>query len=442
MREHESTHQKALAINLDSSKYGTIAEIGAGQEVARWFFRVGAAAGTLAKSVSAYDMTVSDEIYGKSSRYVSRDRIDAMLDIEYERLIDRLGPGRGADTTFFAFADTVSARNYQGTNAAHGWMGIRFQIEPHSAASTVRLHFGLLDPTNQLQQEAVGILGVNLIHAAFLHRGSSDDFLASLLDGLSIDRLEVDHLDLSGPAFEDFPGDLGFSLVASGAARAVVWSPESPTHDPMSVIYGRPVVIQRGSFAVQDPVHETLMKAALERLGNEAAGSRRAPVGLYELSLANPARREPLSPEEAERRLGELRTLERPVLLTNISENFNFTTYLKRFTKEPIRFAVGLSNVVHVFHEAYYTTLDGGVLAAISQLLSADVKLYVLPQPVEQIREVARKLEGGTDMWAFPESGEAKLENTEPTTRLRHLYRYMRETGTLITLQPEPEAGG
>ena len=125
MSEQESTHQKALALNLDPIRYGVIAEIGAGQEVARWFFRVGAAAGTVAKTVSAYDMTLSDEIYGKSSRYVALDRLDAMLDFEYGRLIDRLGPERGSDTTFFAFADTVSARNYQGTNVPHGWMGLR-----------------------------------------------------------------------------------------------------------------------------------------------------------------------------------------------------------------------------------------------------------------------------------------------------------------------------
>ena len=244
MSEHQSTHQKALALNLDPTKYGVIAEIGAGQEVARWFFRVGAAAGTVAKTVSAYDMTVSDEIYGKSSRYVSADRLDAMLDFEYGRLTDRLGPERGSDTTFFAFADTVSARNYQGTNVPHGWMGIRFQTEPRGAPNTARLHIGMLDNTNQLQQEAVGVLGVNLIHAVYFHRATQEEFLASFLDALSLDRIEVDHLDLDGPAFEGFPDDLGLPLILSGLAHAVAWSPETDTRDPMSALYGRPVVIE------------------------------------------------------------------------------------------------------------------------------------------------------------------------------------------------------
>ena len=440
MAETENTHQKALALNLDDSKYGVVAEIGAGQEVARWFFRVGAAAGTVAKTVSAYDMTVSDDIYGKSARYVSRERLDAMLDFEYDRLVDRLREERGKEATFFAFADTVSARNYQGTNVCHGWMGVRFQCEPGGAASTARLHIGLLDGTNALQQQAVGILGVNLIHAMFFHRDSQDAFLASLFDELSLDRLEIDHLDLAGPAFEDFSDDLGLPLVLSGLARAVAWTPESETLDPMSATYGRPVVIERGSFANPDPAYETLMQRALDVLAQESTESRRTPVGLYELSLENPARQELLTETEADRRLAELRSMGRSVLLTNIPETFNFTTYLKRFTKEPIRFAVGLSNVVHVFHEAYYTELDGGVLEAFAQLLGADVKLYVLPQPVEDLRATLARLEGGPALWSLPETGIARLENVAPTTRLRHLYRYMRETGTLVTLEADDAA--
>lgn len=435
MSETLNAHQKALDLNLDASKYGVIAEIGAGQEVARWFFRVGAAAGTVAKTVSAYDMTVSDVIYGKSSRYVSLDRLDAMLDYEYHNLIDRLASERGDRTNFFAFADTVSARNYQGTNVPHGWMGVRFQSEPGGVANTVRLHFGMLDNTNGLQQQAVGLLGVNLIHAANFRRSSEKEFLASLMDDLSLDRIEIDHLDLEGPAFEGFSDDLGLLLVFSGLAKAVVWSPDSETRDPISAFYGRPLVIERGSFVSAEPAHEALMEVALTRLGAEVKDSRRKPVGFFELSLANPAQKKPLTEKEAARRLAGIRASGRSVLLSNIPETYNFTSYLKRFTKEPIRFAVGISNLVHVFHEAYYATLNGGILAAIAQLLSADVKLYVLPRPVDDVRNTLKGLEGGEDMWSLPEDGLAMLENIEPLTRLRHLYRYMRETGTLLTVE-------
>jgi hypothetical protein len=292
----------------------------------------------------------------------------------------------------------------------------------------------MMDNTNPLQQQAVGVLGVNLIHAAYFHRESQADFLASLVDGLTLDRIEIDHLDLEGPAFEGFDDDLGLALVTSGLAHAVAWAPGVETRDPMSAIYGRPVVIQRGSFVEVGPSNEALMEAALSRLGDEASESKRPPLGVYELSLANPAAKEPLSVGEAERRVSALRSLGRPVLLSTLPENYHVTSFLKRFSQEPIRFAAGLTNVVHVFHEAYYTALDGGVLEAFARLLSTNVRLYVFPEPVESIRATVEGLEDGPNLWSLPEEGVATLENTEPTTRLRHLYRYMRETGTLVTV--------
>ena len=178
------THSKALRVNIDSRRYGTFAEIGAGQEVVRWFFRVGGAAGTVAKSMSAYDMTVSDAIYGDATRYVSRERLEDMLEHEYTLNLERLADTRGDNTSFFAFADTVSARNYQGTNECHGWMGVRFQVYPRDQESQIIIHFRLLDTTNVLQQEAIGILGVNLLHGAFTLHHEPDQLIQSLLDNL------------------------------------------------------------------------------------------------------------------------------------------------------------------------------------------------------------------------------------------------------------------
>ena len=139
------THSKALKINLDPRWYGTFAEIGAGQEVVRWFFRVGGAAGTIAKSMSAYDMKVSDAIYGHADRYVSRDRLQAMLDREFDLDVERLGQQRGEDTSFFAFADTVVARSYRGSNECHGWMGIKFQSRASDQPSQIVMHVRMLD---------------------------------------------------------------------------------------------------------------------------------------------------------------------------------------------------------------------------------------------------------------------------------------------------------
>src|ERR1700721_3927544 len=194
-------HTKALAINLEASCYGTFAEIGAGQEVARWFLSAGAASGTVAQAISAYDKTVSDDTYGAGTRYVSRERVLAMLDHEYQLLLARLAKGRGAETRFFAFADTVATRNYQGTNEQHGWLGVRFQSEPEGTPNQILLHINLGDPTAPLQQQAFGPLGVILFYLAFPQRSSPGSFLAGLFDDLSVDRLEIDVLELSGPIF-------------------------------------------------------------------------------------------------------------------------------------------------------------------------------------------------------------------------------------------------
>src|ERR1700704_2269526 len=196
-----TTNRKALTINLDEAKYGTFAEIGAGQEVARQFFQAGGAAGTIAKSISAYDMKFSDAIYGKAGRYVSRERLGLMLDREYDLLIERLNAVRGDRTAFFVFADTVAAKSFKGTNEAHGWMGVRFQSEPKTPPSVIILHVRMWDKENILQQQALGIIGVNLVYGSFYYIHDQDRFIQSLADNLGVDRIEVDMINFSGALF-------------------------------------------------------------------------------------------------------------------------------------------------------------------------------------------------------------------------------------------------
>ena len=218
------THGKALALNLDPSIYGTMAEIGAGQEVARWFLSVGGASGTVAKTISAYDKKVSDDIYGAGTRYVSKERLGAMLEYEYRLLLDRLSPARGKDTRFFVFADTVAARNYQGSNQQHGWLGICFQTEANSPPSQMLLHINLRDSSAQLQQQAIGILGVNLIYAVFHQRLGIEPFLAGLFDELSIARIEIDLIEFNGSAFADQDARVWhLALLRRQMAHAVVF---------------------------------------------------------------------------------------------------------------------------------------------------------------------------------------------------------------------------
>jgi hypothetical protein len=214
--EKHDTHQKALSLNLDITIFGSFAEIGAGQEVARWFLRVGGASGTVAKTISAYDKEVSDHLYGMGTRYVSKPRLLAMLNSEWEQLLGQLQASRGTDTKFFSFVDTISARNYAGTNDCHGWVGLRFRTQPNAAPNDVILHVNLRDSSNVQQQEAVGILGVNLIYAAYHAAGSVEEFLASAFEDLGLQRVEIDCVESKGPAFESWDRN---QLHASGGRR-------------------------------------------------------------------------------------------------------------------------------------------------------------------------------------------------------------------------------
>jgi hypothetical protein len=228
------THQKALRINLDPRWYGTIAEIGAGQEVARWFFRVGGAAGTIAKSISAYDMAVSDTIYGEVDRYVSAGRLQAMLDHEHQLNLERLTDKRGDTTSFFAFANTVVARSYQGNNECHGWMGLKFQAHPRDEPSQIVLHVRMLDVEASLQQEAIGVVGINLLHGAFFLHHEPESLVESLLDRLTTGRIEIDMIEFRGIEFRRVDNRLmALKLVQLGLSGVAMFGPDRTVLQPV-----------------------------------------------------------------------------------------------------------------------------------------------------------------------------------------------------------------
>src|SRR6266849_8334863 len=248
------THHKALTLNLDPSTFGSFAEIGAGQEVARWFLLVGGASGTVAKTISAYDKEVSDDLYGSGSRYVSKQRLGAMLDNEWTQLLTQLSKTRGQRTRFFCFVDTVSARNFAGTNDSHGWIGLRFQLQPGGPPNDILLHINMRDPSNVLQQQAIGILGVNLLYAAFYQLQTKEFFLEGLAQDVVRERIEIDFVDFRGPAFAgwDRPTLLAY-LVREGLAEAVFFSSIDAAVPPNEVLHKRAVVLAPGSFDHVDP---------------------------------------------------------------------------------------------------------------------------------------------------------------------------------------------
>src|SRR5579862_5761566 len=287
-RARLSTNQKALAINLDPLFYGTFAEIGAGQEVARWFFKVGAAAGTISKSISAYDMAVSDAIYGRCKRYVSRERLQGMLDYEHGLNLERLQSSRGDSTAFFAFADTVAARNYQGTNECHGWMGVKYQAHPRDEDSQVIIHVRMLDRENSLQQEALGIVGVNLLYAAFFLHYKPQWMLESLLDNLTTERIEIDMIEFSGIEFRHVDNRvMSLELVQQGLSGAAMFGPSGEVLQPSEVLRKRPVLVERGSFRPVTKVNIDMIDCARARFAAEPEVKAEQVAELMEITMRN-----------------------------------------------------------------------------------------------------------------------------------------------------------
>ena len=388
--EKLDTHQKALALNLDPSKFGSFAEIGAGQEVARWFLTVGGASGTVAKTVSAYDTEVSDDLYGPAVRYVSRERLEAMLDGEWAQLLKQLQKGRGAQTRFFSFVDTVAARNYAGTNEPHGWLGLRFQLKPEGQPNDIVLHINMRDPSNLLQQQAIGILGVNLIYAAFHEFQTPESFLEGVAEHLH-KRIEIDHVDLRGPAFEMWDRRaLPVELVRTGLAEAVCFPSAGWAIPPIEVLYKRALVLAPGYFEHVDPehaqVHERLLGSGIQQFRNEFS-EKSAPRGFFCLPVA------PRGPADKGAglsdlfsRIDALRSRGRDVLLFRERELYTMTAFVNRYTKEPVRFVVGLSLVIRAFEDRY-SKLNGSLLDALSRLFAENVRIYAHPMRSKDLRE-------------------------------------------------------
>jgi hypothetical protein len=418
-RERLDTHAKALRVNLDQRRYGTFAEIGAGQEVVRWFFQVGAAAGTIAKSMSAYDMKVSDAVYGRTDRYVSRARLESMLAHEYQLNLERLSELRGDATSFFAFADTVSARNFKGTNECHGWMGVRYQVYPRDAESQVLMHVRMLDPSNIQQQEALGIVGVNLLYGAFFLHHEPEQLVESLLDGLGTSRVEIDLIEFSGIGFRSVDNRLmSLKLVQLGLSKAAMFDPSGKLIQPSEVFYKRPVLVERGSFRPVTHTNLDIIRAAkekfVERLDPE---DKDRVVTVAEITMRNLSA-EGSKPDARDflARADVLAASGFTVLVSDYFEFFKLAGYLRQFTKEQIGLALGAVTLLDVFDPKYYETLDGGILEALGRLFRLDLRLYVYP-------------------WLEPQTGIVRtIENVPINPELQALYRYTVDKGLLIAL--------
>ena len=373
-------HQKALQINLDARIYGTFAEIGAGQEVVRWFFRAGGAAGTVAKTISAYDMAVSDAIYGPSDRYVSRMRLQAMLDYEWKLLLERLDKSRGDKSTFFVFADTVATRGYKSREPGHGWLGIRFQTQPHEPSSEIIIHVRMLDTETVREQEALGMMGVNLIHGAcFLHTAPAK-LIGSLLDGLGHGRIEVDMIKFSGPRFAGLDNRLmALQLVEQWLTDAALFTAEGETIIPGELLYKKPVLVERGGFRPITKPMLDLLERAQEQFVREESLQGETPVVLMEMTLRQLQVGDKIDHRDFLDRVDTLSALGKPVLISNFLRYHRLVMYLSRHTQRPIGLPLGLARLKDIFDEKFYTDMEGGLMESLGQLFKNGAKLYVYP---------------------------------------------------------------
>ncbi|MFZ3376721.1 MAG: TonB-dependent receptor, partial [Chthoniobacterales bacterium] len=316
------TDKKALQINLDAKEYGTFVEIGAGQEVARRFFRVGGAAGTVAKTMSAYDMTFSDAIYGPTDRYVSRVRLQTMLDREYDLLLERLNEKLGGERTFFAFTDTVAARSFKQHNESHGWLGVRFQAEKRSDPSQIIIHVRMLDETNVDQQEALGVIGVNLLYGAFYYR-EPEKLISSLQENLAPGRIEVDMIKFSGPAFCNIDNRLmSLQLVSQGLTNAVMFTADGETVQPTEVFHKKAILVERGSFRPVTYATNDMLDGARRVFLTQSSCSEQDLVVLMEMTLENLLAEGQLNHADFLARVDILGALGRTVLISKFGEYY------------------------------------------------------------------------------------------------------------------------
>ena len=412
--EKLDTNQKARQINLDANRYGTFAEIGAGQEVVRWFFRAGGAASTVAKTISAYDMAVSDAIYGPTDYYVSRQRLQAMLDYEYDLLLERLDKTRGGKNAFFVFANTVATHR----EAGHGWLGVRFQAESGSDPSEIFIHVRMLDKESIRQQEALGIIGVNLLHGAFYLFREPEVLIRSLLDNLTWERVEVDMIRFAGPAFARVDNRLmALQLVRQDLTEAAMFTAKGEAIQWAEVLYHKPVLVLRGSFLPVTRATLDVLERALEQFVREPDLNGEQPVVLMEMTLRQLTTGERIDETDFLNRSDMLSALGKTVLISNFRRFHRLSAYLSRYTKRPIGLALGASKLAEIFDASFYNENEGGLLGGLGQLFKNPARLYVYPH------------------LDLPTQHRLTVENYPIPTHLSHLYAYLRENRFIQSIQ-------
>ncbi|MEY4204697.1 MAG: hypothetical protein RL013_2401 [Bacteroidota bacterium] len=423
-RQILETEQKALEINLDEHIYGAFAEIGAGQEVARYFFQVGAAAGTIAKSMSAYDKTVSDEIYGDEEkgkgRYVCESRLYRMLDHEYALMENRLRSER-PDQKFFAFADTVAAINYQKTIKGDGWLGLRFQLDPKKAPNDVVLHVRLLDNDNRLQQQAIGILGVNLLYACFRYASDPETLLRALMDKLR-DRVQIDMVRLEGPDFDHLDNRLVcLWTVEYGLSNIAIFSPDGRPVHAGEFLYKKSVLIARGSYRPPTLVQQDMIRCAHNQFTRDADNPSDQVFFLSEIALDNLSENGMPDEQDFLDRADLLCALGQTVIVSNFKQQKDLIAYFSDYKVHRIGVALGIRKLQQLVTDTCRQN-PGNLLEAFGEVFLRNVRFYIYPALP-------------TDDEQAGESGYLNASSLNTPPSIHFLYQYLLDNGNIRDIE-------
>ena len=377
-----STKDKALRINLNENIYGTFSEIGAGQEVARHFFRAGGASGTIAKTMSAYDKGFSDAIYGIENdlRYVTESRLTKMLNHEISLLESRVDRAVHTDKMFFSFANTVATIDFAKKYKGHGWMGIKFQTESSSKYSEIKLHVRFHLPEAKAQQEILGLMGVNLIYGAYYKHNKPRSLIKYLYDHIDPTIIEIDTINFSGPLFKDVDNRLlSLELIKNGMTQAVMFGPDGKNILPAAELYKKNILTIRGSFRPVTKVNEDMYEKSLKMIKKDKKFTDKNTISIFEITLSNLTSQGKLDEQDFLDRAKLLCSMGKTVMITNFQEYYKLSEYFSKYTDKKVFLTMGVDNLIKVFDESYYTDLDGGILEAFSKLFTKNITILLYP---------------------------------------------------------------
>ena len=387
LENRPSVEAKALRINLNRFIYGTFAEIGAGQEVARHFFRAGGASGTIAKTISAYDKNFSDNIYGEEDdkRYVTEARLNKMLDHEMQLLEDRIPREDNPNKMFFTYANTVTTIDFAKKFKGHGWMGIRFQASPDEEYSEITLHVRFHQTEARLQQEVLGNIGVNLAYGALYKNKEPKNLLRYLYDNIDKDAIEIDTINFKGPLFKNVDNRLmSLQLVKNGMTDAVMFNPKGSNILPARELYKKNILTLRGSFRPVTKVNIEMFETALDAFVQEPGVDQSKTVVIFEITLSNLLADGEIDEKDFMDRAKLLCSLGHIVMISNFKEYYKLVDYLSQYTKKQLGLSMGVNNFVEIFDEHYYEDLGGGILEAFGKMFYNNLKVYLYPMKDEK----------------------------------------------------------